>query len=249
MRVQEVMTKQITGTTPEAPILQALKLMVDHRISGLPVLDENHRVVGMLTEGDLLRRAELGTEEEGRPGWLSFLTSSGKLADNYVHTHGRKIGEIMSGGPVTVSADASLEAAVELMEKHHVKRLPVVDAAGQIVGIIARSDIVRSLYEALSRQAPAADDAQITATILAQLKSQPWIGLDSIKISVRDGVVDLDGTIFDERQRTAIKVLVENTPGVKRLTDHLVWIEPMSGLVLTPEGEEQEPGPAANMVA
>lgn len=239
MRVQDVMTKQVTGTTPQAGILQALKLMVDHRISGLPVLDANCRVIGMLTEGDLLRRAELGTAG-AKPGWLSFLTSSGKLAEGYVHTHGRTVEEVMSHDPVTVAAGASLEEAVELMEKYRVRRLPVTAPGGEAVGIIARSDIVRALFNALPQQAVMASDAEIGAAILAGMKGQAWVGLDSVRVDVRDGVVELDGTIVDERQRIALRVLAENTPGVRQVVDHLVWIEPMSGLVMMPPGDADE---------
>jgi len=242
MRVQEVMTSPAIGVIPSSNIAEAAKLMVEHRISGLPVVDASRHVLGMITEGDLLRRSELGTEAK-RPDWQSLFASSGKLADEYAHSHGRKVEEVMSPNAITIAAAAALGEAVELMLKHRVKRLPVVSKQGEMVGIVSRSDIVKALLAALPAEVPSGTDAQINDAIIAELERQQWAGMDSVRIAVNDGFVDLYGTIFDDRQRNALKVVAENTPGVKRVIDHLAWVEPMSGqLVLLPDEEAPDQG-------
>ena len=153
MRVQEVMTSPAIGVISSSNIAEAAKLMVEHRISGLPVVDASRNVLGMITEGDLLRRSELGTEAK-RPDWQSLFASSGKLADEYAHSHGRKVEEVMSPNAITIAAAAALGEAVELMLKHRVKRLPVVSKQGEMVGIVSRSDIVKALLAALPAEVP-----------------------------------------------------------------------------------------------
>jgi CBS domain-containing protein len=237
MRVEDVMTREVLGTSPEAGIADAAKSMLDHRISGLPVIDAESRLVGMLTEGDLLRRSEIGTTA-GSSGWRAFLSSSGRLAGTYIHTHSRRVGDVMSTHPVTVAADASLADAVDLMLKHRVKRLPVTGPNGALVGIIARSDIMRALVGALPTQAAPTSDAEIAAAISSELRRQKWAGIDNIRIHVHDGIVRIDGTVFDERQRAGIEVVAENVAGVKQVVDDLTWIEPTSGMVISsPEDE------------
>jgi CBS domain-containing protein len=236
MRVDTVMTTPVVSVEPSASIADAARLMLTLRISGLPVVGRDGTLVGMLSEGDLLRRGELGTERK-RSWWLEFLVSPGKVAEEYVHAHGRKVEEVMASEVVTTRRDASLDEVVELMARHRVKRLPVLEN-GKVVGIVARSDLLRALADALpAGAAPVSDDKRIEAAILAELAGRSWGGNGLIRAHVQDGVVELSGTIFDERERLAARVVAENVPGVKSVTDQLVWIEPMSGTVLLPPGE------------
>ena len=128
------MTRQVITVAPDASILQAARLMLQNRISGLPVVDDRVQLVGIVTEGDFLRRSETGTERH-RPSWLQFFMSTGGLADEYVHTHGRKVEEVMSRKPQTISEDANLEEVVRTMERAGVKRVPV-QRGDKRVGII-----------------------------------------------------------------------------------------------------------------
>jgi CBS domain-containing protein len=145
----------------------------------------------------------------------------------------------MSPDVQTVTEDAPLDEIVQLMERHRIKRLPVV-RDGMLVGIVSRANLLRALASIASETKPAAsDDAAISARIYAELGKQAWAPINLLDIVVRNGVVHLWGMLFDERQRGAIHVVVENTPGVKSIQDHLVWIEPMSGMVIPmPEGGE-----------
>ncbi len=237
MQVGDIMTQPVITVGPQTTIAEAAQLMLQRHISGLPVVDAAGAVVGIVTEGDLLRRAETGTERR-HARWLEFIISPGRLAREYAGAHAHRVGEVMSQEVISVTPQDPLEAVVRLMERRHIKRLPVI-AAGRLVGIISRANLVRALVENLTRPAEeAADDAAIRSRVLDEIARQPWAPRASVDIRVVDGVVELYGTITDDRERTALRVLAENTPGVKRVDDYLVWVEPMSGYAITPEGAE-----------
>jgi len=231
MKAKNVMTRDVITVGPEASVLEAVRLMLQRRISGLPVVDASGTLVGMVTEGDFMRRAELGTERHA-PRWWEFLAGPGRAATDYVHAKGRKVHEVMSGDVHSVTEDTSLTEIVETMERRRVKRVPVLRGR-KLVGIITRSNLLRALAGLAHATAPAStSDATIRATFVAELQKQPWAPLAAIDVVVVDGVVKLSGAILDERQRGALRVAAENIPGVKQVEDHLVWIEPMSGTVI-----------------
>ena len=231
MRAADVMTVQPVSISPDASILEAIRVMLQRRFSGLPVVDAGGALVGIVTEGDLLRRTETGTQRK-RPRWIEFLIGPGRLATEYVHTSGRKVREVMSQDVQAVTGDTPLEEIVRLMERHQIKRLPVVDG-GKLVGIVTRANLLRALATLASEtKAEANDDSSIRARIYAELEKQPWAPINMLDIVVRKGVVHLWGVLLDERQREALYVVVENTSGVKGIEDHLVWVEPMSGIAI-----------------
>jgi CBS domain-containing protein len=238
MKAADVMTKPVVTIAPDAPILQAVRLMLQHRISGLPVVDGRGQLIGLVTEGDFLRRAEIGTERR-RPSWLQFLTSEGRLADEYVHTHGRKVREVMTCNPHTVSEETPLEEVVRIMERRNVKRVPVLHS-GKLVGIITRANLLHALERLAEASQPVAEgDSALRDRVLAALAKLPW--RPAVTVLVRNGVVDLSGTILNEREREALKVAVENVPGVAAVRDHVVWVEPNSGMAFaSPEDERTE---------
>jgi CBS domain-containing protein len=242
MNASDVMISTILSVRPDATIAEAIRLMLDNRISGLPVIDAAGRLVGILTEGDLLRRGETGTERH-RPRWLEILMGPGRLAEEYVRTHGRKIGEVMTRDPVSVTPDTPLKEIVALMERHRIKRVPVLD--GDVpVGILSRADLIRGLAGALEEKpVSAASDEEIRERILAELARAAWVPRDGIAITVENGVVDLNGVILDEKEREALRVAAENVPGVRAVEDHLVWVEPVSGTIIDapPERRDSEP--------
>lgn len=233
MRVRDIMTSPVTTVTPDTPVREALRVMLDRRISGLPVVDDVGMLVGLVSEGDFLRRSELGTEK--KRSWLDFLRGHGRAAEDYAHSHGRTVGEVMSREVVAISHNAPLEEAVALMEKRRVRRLPVTD--GDALGIVTRSDILRALLPKVETpcagdDAPASDEA-IRAAIVAEFKQQSWAPAMLIDVRVADGVVELGGALVDERQRAAIRIIAENVAGVRAVKDRMVWIDPMSGMTLT----------------
>jgi CBS domain-containing protein len=239
MKAGDIMTRNVVSIDPDSTVLQAVRLMLQHRISGLPVVDKSGALVGIVTEGDFLRRAETATERK-RPRWLEFIMGPGRLADEYVKSHARKVSEVMTPEPQTVSEDAPLEEVVQRMEKHRIKRLPVVRDK-KLVGIVSRANLLHALASlAPSAPPPAASDGSIRDRLLTELSSQKWAPIGALNVMVRNGVVELWGTITDERERQALIVAAENIPGVKAVRDHLAWVEPTSGMVLYPPGEEPE---------
>ena len=239
MKVQDIMTPGVVSVQPEDTINRAIRLMLQHRVSGLPVLDTAGRLVGMVTEGDFLHRAETDTRRR-RLRWLELLTGPGSMADEYVRSHGRKIHEVMTTDPVTVTEETSLNDTVSLMEKHRVKRLPVV-RGDKVVGIVSRANLLHALAVLASEIKPASvNDTTIRERVLAELNKEKWAPTALLNVVVRDGVVDIWGTITDERERRALIVAAENVPGVKKVNDHVAWIEPMSGMILEPPGEATE---------
>ena len=240
MQAKDIMTSPVVSISPDDTVLQAAQTMLQRRISGLPVIEQAGRLVGVVTEGDLLRRVETGTRRQ-RPRWLEFLLGPGRLADEYTRTHGRKVNDVMTPDPLSVAEDAALEEIVKLMEKRQIKRVPVLRSE-QVIGIVTRANLLHALAGA-SRKAPASvesSDAVIRAAFVAELAKEKWAPIALINPIVRDGVVELWGTITDERERQALIVAAENVPGVKGVRDHLAWVEPTSGMVYQPEGEQGE---------
>jgi len=226
MKAREIMTMEVVSVSPDASILEAVRLMLQNRISGLPVVDRQGTLVGVVTEGDFLRRAETGTQRK-RARWIEFLMGQGQSADEYVRTHGRKVADVMTPTPITITEDTRLDDIVNLMEQRAVKRLPVA-RQGRVVGIVSRANLLHALASVVGElPASATTDVTIREQIMSELSNKAWSPRD-FNVVVRDGVVELWGEILDEREREAAKIAAENVAGVKAVKDHLVWGEPMS---------------------
>jgi CBS domain-containing protein len=238
MQVKDVMTRNVISVQNDDQVVKAARLMLQNRISGLPVLDKNGELVGIVTEGDFLRRSEIGTQRR-RPKWLEFIVGPGKLAQDYVHASGRKVEEIMTPDPCVVGEDVALEHVVELMERRRIKRLPVV-RDGRLAGIVSRANLMHALASLASEaQPPAGPDWAIRNQILTALANQRWA--PNVNVVVKNGVAEVWGCITDDRERQGIIVAIENVPGVKQVHDHLVWVEPMSAMAFpSPEDEAKE---------
>lgn len=239
MRADEVMSREPRTIAPGASVAEAVGVMLEARVSGLPVVDASGRLVGVITEGDLLARAELGTEKK-RAKWLEFLFGPGRSAEDFVHSHGRRVEEVMTRTPITVAPSAGLDAVVGLMLDKRVKRLPVVED-GRLIGIVSRADVLRALSGAFAADAPAGEvgDEVLVARVKAALAAERWAPTTSLDVRATAGVVELWGSILDERQREAIRVAVENVAGVKGIVDHLVWVEPFSGTIVGAPGDRE----------
>jgi CBS domain-containing protein len=220
MRAHHIMTRKVIKVAPGGSVTDAARLMLDNHVSGLPVVDLKGALVGIVTERDLLRRREIGTQRK-RPRWLDFILGPGRQAADYVQTAGRR-------------EDTPLSDVVVIMEKYHIKRVPVMNG-NKLTGIISRQNFVRAVA-GLARDVPdpTADDAHIQARILAEIGRHNW-GPAGLEVFVRNGVVDICGVITDERTRQAIVVAAENIAGVKQVHDHLCWVDPMSGTYLESE--------------
>ena len=207
-------------------------------MSGLPVVDKEGHLIGMVTEGDFLRRAETGTQRRRRR-WLEFLVGPGRLADEYARSHGRKVSEVMTPDPVTVS------------ERHPARGHRQADGeaadqarAGCRAGSTSSASSAAPICCMRSRASPARRSPLSRATkpfasgCIAELGKQPWAPVALIDPIVRNGVVELWGTITDERERQALVVAAENVPGVKAVRDHLAWVDATSGMVVYQSEDE-----------
>lgn len=236
MRIRDVMTYGVIGVPESASLAEAVETMIRSRVSALFVFDPNNALSGILSEGDLLRRSELGSERK-RPHWLELLIGSGRLAEAYAHEHGRKVREVMTPNVETIAEDAELSDAVDRMIRHRIKRLPVLRGE-TVIGVISRSDLLKGLLAAAPDANAPHSDNDIKAAIQSELNKLEWAPRASVRIVVANGVVTFEGSVTDERLRDGLKVIAENTPGVTAARDHMAWIEPNSGVVIPSEGDD-----------
>jgi CBS domain-containing protein len=237
MRAHQIMTRSVITVTPETTTVEAANTMLHRHVSGLPVVDAAGKLVGIVSESDFMRRNEIGTQRK-RGRFLKFILGPGQAATEFVHEHGRKVAEIMTPEPLTIAEDTTLEEIVALMEKNHIKRLPVM-RGDQVVGIVSRANLLQAVAS-LARQIPdpTADDDHIRNRIIDALGKNDWCP-QGLSVIVRAGIVHLSGIITDERSRQAAVVAAENVTGVNKVHDHLCWVDPMSGLYLiAPEDDD-----------
>lgn len=231
MRAIDIMTSDVITMDPEMTVKEAAELLVNRRISGAPVVDSAQRLVGMLSEGDLVRRPEIGTEPRRRSWWLDLLSSSGELAEKYIKVHGHKVKDVMTDRVISVSEATPLGEVAAILEARHIKRVPVL-RDGKLVGIVSRANLVQAL--ASTREEPAAKsemkDQQIRARLLAELKTQTWAPAAPGNIVVQDGVVHLWGFVWAPEESQAMRVVAESIPGVKGVEDHTEGFPVISGV-------------------
>jgi CBS domain-containing protein len=231
------MTRSVVTVAPDTSIVDAANLMLQQHVSGLPVVDATGKLVGIVSEGDFIRRSEIGTQRK-RGRWLKFILGPGTAASDFVHEHGRRVEEVMTKDPLTITEDTALAEIVDLMEKNNVKRLPVV-RADRIVGIVSRANLLQAVAS-LARQVPdpTADDDHIRNRVMDALEKNEWCPF-GLSVMVRDGIVHLSGVITEERARQAAVVAAETIEGVKKVHDHLCWVDTMSGVYInSPEDED-----------
>ncbi len=231
MKVCDAMSRHVQAVRPGDSIAAAMAAMLKGGFSGAPVVDDNGALVGMITEGDLLHRAETGTDRHRAP-WLEFILGPGRVAREFIAANGRTVRELMTPDVVAVDAQSPLINAVTLMEKHRIKRLPVLQQ-GRLAGMLSRADLMRAILRAMPQAADAAgeSDACIEQRIQRALVSQSWAPRGTTQIVVRQGIAELQGVVTEDAVRAALHVLVENVPGVRAVKDRLTTIEPMSGCI------------------
>ncbi|HME27746.1 MAG TPA: CBS domain-containing protein [Acetobacteraceae bacterium] len=219
MNAADVMTPDVICAAPDTPLPELVRLMLDNQVSALPVIADG-QIVGIVSEGDLMRRAETGTEP--RPSrWLELVTSTDRLAADYTHAHGRKASEIMTHDVVTVADTMPIAEVAHLLETRRIKRVPVT-RDGRLVGIVSRRNLLQALATRLSTPPVTADDRTIRDAFYTELRRQTWaITPGAINAVVAEGVVHLWGVAPDEALRQAIVVVAENVPGVRAVEDHM----------------------------
>lgn len=220
MKARDLMTADVITVSPDASVAEVARLLTSNRISAVPVIDKDRRVLGIVTEGDLMRRVEGQTEK--RVGWLaSLFTDPERMAKDYAKSHGRKAGDVMTPHVVSVQEDDDAGDIADLIDRHSIKRVTVV-RDGKLVGIVSRADLLRALTQATPPTPAQASDNEIYEKVMAELKKQPWASTFYTTVVVRDGIVEYYGYCGSEEYRAAMRVLAEAVPGVKGVKDHLV---------------------------
>jgi CBS domain-containing protein len=242
MNAADVMTQKVITVQEEDTLSHAVQVMLQNRISGLPVIDQSGALIGILTEGDLLRRAETNTQRR-RPRWLEFLISPNKLAGEYVHAHSRRVKEVMTTKVVSATPSTPLEEVVGLMERHRIKRLPILEN-GRLIGIISRANLLQ-LLSVVANEFPqsSASDEDIRNQLWNEINKANWGSGSMLNIVVRDGAVHLYGIVTNSREYDALRIAAENIPGVRFVHSHLTWCDPTTGNVIEmPEDKVAAPG-------
>lgn len=219
MKAHEIMTRSVVTVSPETPVREIAQVMTEKHISGVPVVAQDGTVIGIVSESDLLRRAEIGTAPT-RKWWLSFFSDPDALARQYRKTHGFRAEDIMSHPVVSVREETDLSEIAITLEKRRVKRLPVL-RDGKLVGIISRADLVRALSRTDVTR-PKVSDTELEKVLLDKIRAQDWLDGTYLDVAVRDGVVELNGFIGSDEQRRALRVLIDELDGVHKVNDQLV---------------------------
>jgi CBS domain-containing protein len=213
----DVMTADVISVGPDTPVRDIAALLYTHRISGVPVVNENGGVIGIVSEGDLIGHATI-VGERRRSWWLSLFEDESVSARDYVKTHGRTARDVMTTDVVTVEETATLADLAETFERHRIKRVPVV-RGGKLVGIVTRGNLLRGFTMPAAEPPSSVDDQTIRGKLIAALEDQPWAHL--LDIIVENGVVHLHGTVQTDDEREAFRVAAENVPGVRKVEFHL----------------------------
>ena len=221
MRAIDVMVRDVVTVHPDTDVADAIKLLAERDVSALPVLDKDGNLVGLLSEADMIHRAEIGTEKH-RPWWLEAVTGASTLAEEFAKSHGKKVGEVMTDGVISVTEETPLSEIAALFERKRIKRVPVVKD-GKLVGIVSRSNLIQALASVIGRIDEHDDtDRKIRLELLARLKDQPWTGFGDRNITVGNRVVHLWGLVGSEAERKALLALAEGVPGVTRVSDEMI---------------------------
>jgi CBS domain-containing protein len=222
MKAADVMISNVVTVSPDASVRDVANILLTNRISAVPVVQPNGDLVGIISEGDLLRRVEADTERR-RSWWLELLIGSAPLAAEYVKSHARKVADVMTREVITATPDTPLREIAALLEKNGIKRVPIVKKR-KVIGIVSRANLVQALVARREEveQRPAVDDLTIREEVMARLDGQSWTRLSPVNVIVHDGIVDLWGVVDSESVKQAVRVAVEVTPGVTVIHDHLV---------------------------
>ena len=220
LTARDLMTRRVHTIRADVPIEKAVAALTRRGVSALPVVDTDNRVIGMISEGDLFRRRELGTNSRRRKGWLEILIHVDRLARDYIRSHARTVRDVMTTKVFSVTEDTSAAEVADMLEAHRIKRLPVT-REGKLVGIVSRADLVRALVKRPGKPHKPGDARVIQEAFMQRLRRQPWTVGASINIVVSDGVVELWGNVATEEQARALGVMADSIAGVTAVRNRL----------------------------
>jgi CBS domain-containing protein len=223
MKAMDVMVRDVITVNPDDDIAEVVRLLAAYDVSALPVVDDDAHVVGVISEADLVHREEIGTEKQ-RPWWLEAVTPASKLAGEFAKSHGRRVEEIMSTDVVSASEETPLEEIASLLERHRIKRVPIL-RDGKLVGIVSRSNLIQALASSQTQIGTGGDadtDRKIRLELLDRLDHQDWTDFGERNVIVSDGTVHLWGLVGSAEERKALLALAEGVPGVVGVSDETI---------------------------
>jgi CBS-domain-containing membrane protein len=222
MNASSIMVSDVITVKPDDTVQDVAGILLVNRISAVPVVDDSGKIVGIVSEGDLLRRSENRTEHE-RPWWLKLLMGRELLAAEFIKEYGRKVADVMTREVISAVPDTPVADIATLLERHRIKRVPIVQN-GKIVGIVSRANLIQGLAvgrnKSLEPQTVA--DAELRDKLVSRLKAEPWVRPSLVNITVTDGTVDLWGIVDSPTEKHALRVAVEVTPGVRAVNDNVL---------------------------
>ena len=228
MKAADVMVTNVISVTPDVLVQDVAYILLSNRISAVPIVDDEGELLGIVSEGDLMRRAETGTGRH-RPWWLAMLTGRDIRALDYAKEHSRRITDVMTSKVVTATPDTPLRDIATLLEKNGIKRVPIVKD-GKMVGIVSRANLLQALASSRIPQDVDVGDSAIRKSLVARLQAASWANAALINVIVQDGTADLWGIVDTEAEKKAVRVAAEITPGVRGINDHLIIRPAESGV-------------------
>ena len=226
MQAKDIMTTNVVTVAPDVDVAEIAKLLLERGVSAVPVIDEGGTLLGIVSEGDLMRRPETETDRP-RSWWLDLVAGPEDVARDYVKSHGRHARDVMTRSLVTVEEGTPVGEIAALLEHHRIKRVPVV-RDGKVVGIVSRANLLQGL--AVQKQkmpaGPSPDDRALREQVLDLVAKESWVGHGSFNVIVNEGLVELWGLVDSEDERKALKIAIEALPGVTGVEDHLGRIAP-----------------------
>jgi CBS domain-containing protein len=221
MQAKDVMTSPVVTVGPDDSVTDVAKLLLERHISAAPVVDGSGHLLGIVSEGDLMRRPEAGTER--RPSWwLTLISDPQDEAREYLKSHGLHARDVMSASVMTVDEEASLQDIATLLEKHRIKRVPVV-RAGKVVGIVSRANLLQALVAQSRPAVPQADDRALRAAVMDALKATGARTL-YVNVVVSEGVVHLWGMAHTEEEKNAMCVAAEAVTGARQVCERITLL-------------------------
>jgi CBS domain-containing protein len=220
MKARDVMVSRVITVKPSASVREVAETLVKQHISAVPVVDDQGKPLGIVSEGDLLHRAEASTERR-HSWWLTGLIGGDALASEYIKAHSRSVADVMTKQVITAAPDTPLHEIAALLERNSIKRVPIVEN-GRIVGIVSRANLVQALASNRKSLEAPVSDREIREKILAELNGQPWAHTALLNVTVNSGVVDVWGIAQSETERKAILVAAETVPGVRAVHDNMM---------------------------
>jgi len=228
MKARDVMVSPVITVKPHSSVKEVAKLLLDNHISAVPVVDDDVYLVGIISEGDLLHRAEAGTERR-RSWWLEAFTGDETLAAEFIKAHARKVADVMTSDVITASPDAPLHDIATLLEMKMIKRVPIVEN-GRVVGIVSRANLIQAVATGHKEVDVPLSDMTIRDKLLANLKGQRWAHTSLLNVTVKDGVVSLWGVTNSGQERRAIRITAESIPGVRAINDNMLLRPTVAGI-------------------